>query len=334
MRKTRKFTKSILDHPYIKKETSNIIVRNRIKGIYSTPQWQIIQSGGAVVESHGYTFLYNKNNSIYTCVANKPYTGLCFKIEFNKEDRIILLDIGYSPGCSINKELPKSSGTLVMLHAILNIIFTHRDINRYTSIQLSDTSTIPCKSFIDNRVYMTDLANMYFLSTGCTWYNTLSPMFLLHKSEEKTYLNDKLTILNTEYSWKQLLQELPSDSSDTIKSMIQFENTNRENEPAYHILNTIKDAKQHCIIFKLFMDDLLKTFKVSSMKGKVWCIPLRKGRIIGCKEINDCIHDEKGWLLSEYIDWVPMNEYVSIKDKIQINDIPHTIRVNKLNYIY
>ena len=332
--KTRRRTNSIVKHPYIQKETTNIIVRNRIKGIYSKPYWQVIQSGGAIVESQGYTFLYEKNNSIYTCVANKPYTGLCFKIEFNKEDKTIILDIGYSPGCSVNKELPKSSGTLAMLTAILKIVFTHRDIKHYNSIQLSDTSAIPCTSFIDNREYMIELSNMYFLSTGCTWYSTLSPMFLLSKSDEKTYLTDKTLILNPSYTWNTLLSELPLTTSDTLKSIIQFENPDRANEPAHHIVNSIRDAKHHCIIFKMFMDDLLKTFKVSSMKGKVWCIPLQNGRIIGCKEVDACIDAKKVWILSELIDWVSIGEYNALKNKIQTDDIPIDLHVDKVNYRY
>ncbi len=331
--KTRRVN-SIFKHPYIQKETQNIIVRNRVKGVHSKPYWQVVQSGGARVESHGYTFLYEKNNSIYTCVANKPYTGLCFKIEFNKDDKTIMLDIGYSPGCSANKELPKSSGTLAMLSAILQIIFSHKDIKRYNSIQLSDTSAIPCKSFIDNREYMIELSNMYFLSTGCTWYATLSPMFLLSKSEEDTYLNDKKRILNKSYTWNTLLSELPSNSANTLNSIIQFEDSAKVNEPAHHILNMIRDAKFHCIIFKMFMDDLLKTFKVSSMKGKVWCIPLRNGRIVGCKEVNECINPEKEWILSEFIDWVSNEEYTNSKITIQSDDIPVSIQVDKVNYKY
>lgn len=333
MRKTRK-SKSIFNHPYIQKETSNIIVRNRIKGISSKPQWQVVQSGGALIESHGYTFLYEKNNSIYTCVANKPYTGLCFKIEFNKDDKTILLDIGYSPGCSINKELPKSFGTLAMLHAILKIIFTHKDIKRYNSIQLSDTSAIICTSFMDEREYMIELANMYFISTGCTWYSTLSPMFLLSKSDEQTYYKDRSTILNPEYTWNTFLSKLPASVSEMLRSNIQFENPKRGEEPAHSILNKIRDVKHHCIIFKLFMEDFLKTFKVSNMKGKVWCIPLRNGRIVGCKELNECMRAEKGWILAEYIDWVSIEDYTSIKNSIQDDDIPYTIRVEKVSYKY
>lgn len=56
--------------------------------------------------------------------------------------------------------------------------------------------------------------------------------------------------------------------------------------------------------------------------GKKWYIPLRNGRIIGCKSdpSGTCSHPEKGWIVhNSLIDWVDQDEYTSIKEEIQVN---------------
>ena len=291
-----------------------------------------IASGGkaatvqSLVESNGYVFLYNdaaEQGKTYLCVSESQQNALCFRIVFDDETREISIDVSYSSGCSTNKLLPKSTGTLAMLGAILKLIFTRDNISIFTSIKLTDNSTVDCVSFIDGSRHEIQLMNMNFICTGCTWYASLIPMFLAHKQDEIEYYADKEKILNESFTWDDFVNKLPMHVKSIVNAHIQFNDESTRTHPAYTILNKIrKDTdRYHCIFFTKYMSDFLRAFDVNSMHGKKWCIPLRNGRIIACATdpTGSCKHPEKGWLVNDaLIEWVNQEEYTTLKDNVQV----------------
>jgi hypothetical protein len=327
-------TRTRLDHPVIKKLSAEVWQHNKIHKSGKYPKWRILHRGGGKITSNGYTFLYDETEDSIICVANKPYKGLCFKITFDEESGIVGIDISYNQGCLFNKQLPKSSGTLIMLQAILELVLTNKNIARYNAIVITDNSSISCRSHYDGKDYTIKLMDMYFVSTGCTWYSSLAPMFLLKQYDEKQYLIYKSRILS-DLKWSDFLNKLPEHTKDVLTTEIEFDDPATMDLPAYVILNKIRKGQYHCIFFKLFLHDFMQAFDVESMYGKEWCIPLQNGHIISCEEDTvsvSCKHPEKGWLIpSNFIKKVSREQYTSIKQKVQIPDVPKEYVLQKNN---
>lgn len=322
-------TRSILGHPYIKKQSGVVWAHNKLRG-GKYPKWKVMHTGGkqGTVTTSGYTFVYDDTGDTILCVAKK---GICFKISFDEESRTIGVDISYSAGCSINKPLPKSHGTLIMLQAILELVLTRSNISIYKCIVITDNSSIECASHYDGKPYEIKLMDMYYVSTGCTWYSSLAPMFMYKESDEKTYIVHKSQILSS-MSWTDFVNKLPSTVQDVINSEIAFENPETENEPAHVILNKIRQNRYHCIFFKLYMGDFLRAFGVDSMYGKEWCIPLQNGKIVYSNDelLTSCKHAEKGCIIPpQFMKELPYDAYMRVKKDIQIADVPKTYTLEK-----
>ncbi len=331
---------SIKDHPLVRKESGNVWVRNKIHGINEFPRWKRMQ-GGTTVESDGYVFLYNdsaERGNTYLCVSKSHQNALCFKITFDDIIREISVDVSYSTGCFINKQMPKSTSTFAMFEASLKLIFSRKNVKIFNCIKLTDNSIINCESLFDKLFYEIQLMNLNFICTGYTWYSSLIPMFLVHKQDESDYYKDKEKILNNSLSWNMFLDKLPADVKTVINTHIEFEDERSRKLPAHVILNKIRKAKVHCILFTKYMSDFFDAFEIHSMYGKDWCIPLRNGRVVACKTDPSglCCHPEKGWVLNDsLIEWTDQEDYNLMKDNLQVN-IPritysssNTVRVFK-----
>lgn len=340
-RKIRPFqtntTRSIGNHPVIKNQSPIVWFHNIKYGSSKYPKWKRLQTqtGGARIEKSGYMFVYDDTGDTILCVTKKPHNGMCFRIDFDKDLGRIGIDISYYAGCSHTKPLPKSSGTLVMLQVILELIVSKRHIERYKYIQLTDNSSVECTSYKNGKKEDIPLMDMYFVSTGCTWYSSIAPMFLINESDEIEYIKYKSHILNS-LSWNDLLEKFPHDVRNAFNEVIQFENSDTAKEPAYTILNKIRERRDHCALFKYYMEDILYAFGVKSMAGKSWCIPLKDGKIVSCDDDEltmVCKHPEKGWILSStYITNVSLDEFMHIKKSIQRSvDIPYNYQLEKIN---
>jgi hypothetical protein len=223
-----------------------------------------------------------------------------------------------------------------MLKVILEIILTNKNISMYKAIVLSDNSSIECLSYMDNKMYEIRLMDMNFITTGCTWYQSLAPMFLLHAANEQQYMKHRALIVEGP-SWDEFLERLPFNVREHINEEIQFDHDTTRKEPAYSILDKIRKRQYHCILFKLYMSEFLQAFGVEPMYGKDWCIPLHDGNIVACKEdvsIQSCKHPEKGWMIPDtMIHWISLAEYTLVKESVQIPDIPRMYVVNKINTV-
>jgi hypothetical protein len=117
-RYTRK--SSILDHPHIRKATQQLRLRAQQRNKVYVKNWKV-QRGGGHPSMEGYIFVYDDKENRIKCLT-RDRNNLCFSIDFDKEYQEIGVVIGYFPTCSANRDLPESSGTLIMLQRILQYI--------------------------------------------------------------------------------------------------------------------------------------------------------------------------------------------------------------------
>lgn len=325
-KETRKY--SILKRPIVKHETKQLWVRSKLRGKEYTPNWKLHTGGhtgshtGGVQKSIyvlGYSFVYDETEQQILCLS-KDKISACFKIDFDESVGSIGISIGYFPSCSINKDLPESSGTLIMMKAILTLIFQHPNINNYTNIEINDTSHILVTSFEDGIKYKTRLMDMYFLATGCTWYSSLVPMFLKSKQDDDNYLLWRTNILSTK--WVDFLNTMISSKMpidiETRKHYFEFKEQPKD-ALAHEVLNEIRKDRTHSIIFYKFIDHMLVWMSVLPLYGKPWIIPIRRGKVVCPTEgpIPSC-RNEKGWGLPEsLIEYIPNAEYDRIKSDLQ-----------------
>jgi hypothetical protein len=318
--KTNTRTKKIISNEFLKRISKEIYIKNRIKyglnGKY--PKWKNLkQSGGEIIEEDGYQFLYSDDGETIICSTRK---ALCFKIDFSLGDKEISIDISYSSDCSINKELPRGEGTIAMLKAIFKLIFTHKNIKLYEKITLSDNSEFKChnKYSKKNPVSEISLVNTRFIATGCSWYSTFAPMFLYSRKEEMQYLFDKNIVTNM--LWGEFYNKLSDKTRKFIDAVFNFGEDDISDVKACKVIDTIRKDKDACGFFAFFLGDLMKAFGIESQSNKKWCIPLRNGKIIYCKEVNDCFTNN-GLIPQILIENVSCDDYNIIKSKIQKDDL-------------
>ena len=316
---------SILQHPQIRKATQQLHLRAKQRNKVYTKNWKI-QTGGGLLQMEGYTFVYDDVEDHVECLT-RDRRNLCFSIDFDKETREIGIVIGYFPNCSVDKDLPESSGTLVMLKTILQYILQRSDITEYTKLTLDDNSHKEIQSFEDGKVYKTRLMDMYFVSTGCTWYSSLAPMFLTRIRDDNEYNKGRKNILTL--SWATFLSRLVSNDDETWPMTSKERQTyfvdlfevKNSNTMACDILNMIRIDRTYSILFYKFIDAILIAMHTKSMFGRNWTIPLRDGKIL-CPtephEVLDC-QNKKGWTVPvEYFTYVSPEEYNAVKDSLQI----------------
>lgn len=315
-------TRTLLMHPYIRKESKNVWVKNKINHIDKYPRWKHIQTGGEKkqIEKNGYIFVYDDNGDTILCTPRNPYKGTCFKIEFDERSGTIGVDISYNEDCTYNKELPRSHGTHIMLGVILQLIFDHESIHKYKTIMITDNSSVDCISFLDNSTHKLRLMDVYYVSTGCTWYSSLAPMFLQMQIDEEKFMKGREKILSS-FSWNEFVNELSKEVQDVINYVIQFDKKETRNMPAHEVLNKIREERYHCALFHQYIDEFLRAFDAESLRSKIWCIPIRNGCVIASKEdilTCSCKHPKSGWIVPDSaIEYVSLNEYQTIKKSIQ-----------------
>jgi hypothetical protein len=328
----------IVEYPGIKKSLHDLRVRAILRNKPLQHNWRRFFPfvGGRKKSVSGYNFLYDDDDKDLILCVTPDKKNLCFKIDFNNELKIIAVDVGYHKLCSVNKMLPESDGTLVMFQVIIQLIFEHPDIKQYNAISFSDMSVKYVKSFenADNSLlrYETDLMDMYFLSTGCTWYSSLVPMFLSRSADERVFNEDLCYIVGncthspeithplhapTEYpmKWGTFINRLPRHTKEYILFIVKGDTE----EPASVVLNRVRKQQKYSIIFHKFIDQMLMAMGVRSLKGKSWTIPLRDGLILAPISYRCKNEKAKFTIPSELITFVSNEEFETIKTTHQNN---------------
>ena len=320
------------------KESSNAWTRNKLRGVDKHPNWKQIQMGGGLIEKDGYTFLYDESSDTILCLTRKPKTALCFRISFDLDSKSISIDLSYNKFCPQNKDMEKSHGTLIMLSAAIELIFRRKDLMLYSSILLTDNSTVDCISHIDDKSYEINLMDMNLLCCGCTWHSTIIPMFLQYENDEKQYLKSRENILTC--SWAEMINNMPLEAQTIINETIVFENEDSYTLPAHVILSKITYARIHCVLFNWFMSEFLKALGAESVYGKPWIIPMHEGKIVVCESdplTKACWNPGKKWIVPQsFFEFVTLDRYASMKKSLQTPDTSSkpTVGLIKNNVVY
>ena len=299
----------------------DVLVARRRKANSSIPVWH---GGSQIVEQDGYQFMYADEGDSIFCLA-RDRRNICFKIDF--DDDTVGIAIGYFNNCSINKDLPPSTGTKAMLKAILQLVFEHPNIRNFRKIVINDNATVPMYGV---KIY---LANMFMLCTGCTWYSTLAPMFPERLYHEEVVEHNRLNMfgpphteeipgpLHVTYplSFGDLIKLLPSKTSSALLEIIADMRTSLESEKsknAADVLNVIRLQKKYSMLFHDHIDNLLRTFNVTSQVGMPWCIAMEDGKILAPE--NDEFHCLDASLIPQaLIKFLPNEEYAAKKAERQ-----------------
>jgi hypothetical protein len=323
-RKTQKIPKHIQKFRQIH-TAYNISHYNAKTGIKRSPEivWKRLtlpQIGGKIqyYSKDDYIFEIDEEEDVIIAYSKKNLP--CFKVTFSPEHGNILIDISYYPDCAHNIDLPKSKGVYTMFQMIFHFIITHKDIELYNYIQLTDNSSISIEYKGNN--YFVNLANMYFLCTGCTWYSSILPIILKKYIDFEHYILDRYKIIGPDaISWSSFLEKLPALVKNKFQEIINPKSFDI-NKPgtARLVLNKMKELKAYTIIYHLYENELLTAFGVSSLTGKDWCLPLKDGKIV----IPDhptpetgCLDKHKMIIPEEFITYMNKNDYDALRSELQ-----------------
>lgn len=293
--------------------------------------------GGGVEKSitvKDFTFVYDETENTILCIP-KSKNGVCFKIDFDIESGTVGVSIGYFKTCSTNQDLPESSGTLIMLQVVMQLIFKHPHIREFKGIVINDNSYLLVQSYEDGNKYRIDLMDMYFLSTGCTWYSSLVPMFLQRKSQEEQYLNDRVKIVGDprnqlidasdthEYPvrWSSFMDHLSPSVRKELQTIV---GNVSPYEIASNVLNNIRKERKHSIVFYKHMNIFRYALGgIDGLHGKAWIIPLKQGKIVYSESdpaIVGCMN-EKGWMIpAPFLQSIPHEDFAALKQSLQLVD--------------
>lgn len=320
MRKTRKLPSFLLRK--LDKETKDANIRYLIgNGKFRNKNsiWKSLNHRGGRTRDN-YIFKYDEYDD--TIIALSKNSRLpCFKIVFDLQMKNLSIDISYYSDCAYNELLPSTIGTQVMLKVVFELITKNKHFNEYNRISISDNSSIK-QSRSKNEEYYIILADMYFITSGCTWYSSLAPMFLQNRRDDLKFIEDRKKIIGeNSISWDNLIQKVPPPVSDFLISNITIDkNISKMPGTAYRVLKKIRELKKYSIIFHEFHDVFLSAFNIDSLFEKEWSIALDNGKVLaphGDTIIQQC-KNAKGWLIPDiFIKYVSNEDYESIKEGLQ-----------------
>jgi hypothetical protein len=263
----------------------------------------------------GFTFIYSDYGDD---IISSTKTAMCFKITFDNRSKRISVDVTYSPDCASSKngQLPRGDGTKSMFKAIFSIIMSRKDIDDFNAIELTDNAFIECVNFLDGSKIRIDLADMCFITTGCTWYSNKAPMFLEDKYEEENFEKDRKIVLNS-LPFGEFMEIIPHEVKDFFNTHIKI-NDEFKNKRAHIVLNDIRKKYYHCLIFKKYIGELRTAMGVvNSFYGKKWIIAMKDGKVVYCPEKNECFNNSGDIIKIDNIMTVSIDEYRDIQEKIR-----------------
>ena len=235
MRRTRKSIHTILSQP-----VSRAIRASGYSGNY-------IQTGGGIVWVNGYRFRYIDMEGGMTVfggsrLSNRP----CFILSFDNEDAI-LQSVESGIGCSLDEGATTK-------HTVLAAAQLAKERGAKTLI-FTDNST---KHLPDGRYFR--LSNMYFLTTGKTWYQSILPCTLASPQDEQKYtIWKKRAETNT---WSDIYSCLKKEYPDhTIP-------VGAANQTAMSVLRALKESKTD--FFAKYEAELLMCSSIGSLHGLEW----------------------------------------------------------------
>lgn len=217
---------------------------------------EFLQTGGDIITGNGIRYDYrtghNWNGTIVFRGGRKQGKRECFLLLLNTDNTAILQALKQAADCALD---PNGSGKS-MVHAALNLARQRGA----ASIRLMDDST---KTLPSGHVFR--LSNMYFLTIGKTWYESLIPELQPQEKQALVALWRHRALTNT---WTDVARRL---GPITIPVDISDIDTHQPGS-AMRVLRRIKEAGT--TFFAEFEDDLLMASGVGNLYGLAWSAPL------------------------------------------------------------
>lgn len=216
--------------------------------------WRGQQTGGAIIEGDGvrYDYRTNINREHGTVVfrgGRKAGRKECFMLLIESDKTAVLQSLSQAADCALD---PNGTGRS-MVNAALNLARQRGA----TKIGLSDIST---KRISKEKLFR--LSNMYFLTTGRTWYESIIPGL---RSTEKAALVERWRQTALTNTWADVGGRL-GISVDTAGIDAHAPGS------AMAVLQRIKEAGGD--FFAEHEDDLLLASGIGNLHGLSWEAPL------------------------------------------------------------
>lgn len=218
---------------------------------------EMLQVGGSIIKGDDHSYDYrteqNYNGSIIFRGGRKQGKPECFLLLLNRDKTATLQSLKQAADCSLD---PNSTGK-----SMVNAVVALARQRGAVSINLMDDSK---KRLANGKMFR--LSNMYFLTMGQTWYESIIPG--LHPQEKEALIAQwrQRVMTNT---WANVAQRLgrtvipPVDISDIDVT---------QPGSAMAVLRRIKEYGSD--YFADNEDDLLMASSVGNMYGMAWSAPL------------------------------------------------------------
>jgi hypothetical protein len=219
--------------------------------------WRGQQAGGAIVEGDGVRYDYRtdlkrEHGTVIFRGGRKAGRKECFMLMIERDKTATLHSLNQAADCALD---PNGSGRS-MVAAALNLARQRGA----TKIGLSDIST---KRITKDKSF--HLSNMYFLTTGRTWYESIIPGL---RPVEKAALIERWRQTAITNTWADVAARLGPVPLPVSIADIDI----RAPGSAMAVLQRIKAAGAD--FFVDYEDDLLLASGIGNLHGRAWEAPL------------------------------------------------------------
>jgi hypothetical protein len=212
------------------------------------------QSGGAIIEGDGIRYDYRTNTNGERIIfrgGRKAGQKECFMLFLDPDRTATLQSLKQGANCALD---PNGTGRTMVLAAV-NLAKE----KGATTLELADDS----KKWINDTTFF-KLSNMYFLTSGKTWYATIIPTLQPTDTIQLMKIQRWSQSVTTN-TWASVANKLPSYV--TIPVDISDIDIHQQGS-AMVVFNRIKDAGTHFFVY--YDDEALAASGIGNLYGISW----------------------------------------------------------------
>ena len=220
-------------------------------------KWVQSGSGRISVNRHIINYReYNGDNGTDTVIfaGRDRKKRACFSLKIYKTGEAILESVDRRKNCFIDDHANSKD--------LVKAAFQIAKNKGAKRLELTDNSFIQCPEKIS-------LADLYFLTTGKTWYESIIPLKC-----GKQVMVDKFRELVKTNSWSSVYIKLIELNPDFQKYDFEVDNDINKIGSAMEVLSKLKKSGKHCNFFSEYMYELLLCSGIQSLRNFTWSILL------------------------------------------------------------
>ena len=224
------------------------------------------------INNHTLTIYFqkNKNNNYYNIIST-GYNNSCFILRIDTETNVASLNIINKSADCFNDESYDNSRDIVRA---AYIIAKKKGCIRFELTDNSKIYCVPGKNIVSgygkdkDKIYLSDL---YFLSTGKTWYESILKNLKPVKNIQLIEKNRIKVLTNT---WDNVDKKLKNKFGIFYNFNVKNISTDKIGS-AIKVLKQTINEKIHCEFFSKHMSELLLASKIISLHGSDWFIDIK-----------------------------------------------------------